>query len=346
MSIIRFAAVLCSITVLCAVEGRSQTYEQDTLALRIVLDENQIVAPISAIATVEDGRVTKVDLSRRKVVKLSAQISALTALRSLNLADNLLDSLPGQIWELAGLTQLDVGGNSIGRLDARIGGLKHLLFLGLRSNGLASLPASVFGLEQMETLVLSDNLLDSIPEPVSNLIFLKYLDASGNRLKAIPFIFAAMESLDSLDLRNNRLDGLPDLIRGMRPETSVRLGGNQLCNLSAELQDWANQKDPDWKQLQECGSPVLRAAARRSGYRLSRVSGPGGEAWLRLSLPTGVTGDLGLEIGDCMGRIVAYRNIRAAGDRETLSVPIGKVRGPLWARLRGESDIFAILRVP
>lgn len=284
-----FPALVLACSLLFPGRAAAQLLAQDTAAVRVILSENQLDLPVSQVIEIADGRVVSLILENRQLVRMPPHIGALTALRTLSLAGNLLDSLPGETWNLANLSQLDLGGNRLRGIDGRVGRLQNLLFLGLRDNQLANLPHEVFSLVQVEILILSGNALDTLPEAVAELPFLRYLDLSGNRLRSLPWVIGALDLLDSLDVRLNLLETLPDAIRALRPETVIHLGGNQLCALPPDLDDWANRADPDWRAAQHCGSSVRRSLPYRRGGRL-RLERAGGGFLLRLDRPVDLAG--------------------------------------------------------
>lgn len=312
----------------------AQTLAQDTLAVRLLLDENQSSVSVSQVVRIEGGRVTQLELEGLGLVRLPRQVATLTALRRLNLSGNLLDTLPVELWDLTGLAQLDLGGNRLRALDGRAGKLRDLLFLGLRGNDLASLPAELSALEQLETLLLSDNLLDSLPAWAAELPFLRYLDVSHNRLTAVPYTLGALTTLDSLDLRHNRLETLPDFIRGLPARTAVRLGGNLLCSLTPELEAWADSKDPTWRSTQQCGAAVLAGMPRDRAARLSR-SGGLFDAHLLVTLPEAwPAGALWVELRDPRGRVLASLPVPSATGLREARLPLPPGAGPRVAELR------------
>ena len=324
-----------------AAPASSQDLVQDTLAVRILLDQNGLTAtPVSQVAEIDAklSRVSALRLAGMKITALPSQIGSLSALKYLVLSENLLDSLPAAIWNLASLVELDLGGNRIAALDPRVSQLQSLLLLGLRGNGLASLPAPLFALPQLETLILSGNALDTLPEAVAELAFLRYLDASGNVLRTVPFTIAAMDRLDTLDLSSNSMTSLPDLIRQLPAATRVRLGANQLCDLGPELQAWATAKDPDWKAGQTCGAPVRP--------RANRAAGPGMRAFAdagRVRLDwVGTAAAAGMEVvlRDAKGRAIVNAAVAAGATGfsfERAALPAGF----MWAELRGGGRVLA-----
>lgn len=317
---------------MCAPSAHAQDLKQDTLAVRILLDQNGLTTiPVSQVVDIDHAakRVTALRLGGRNLTNLPSQIGSMDALKYLVLSDNLLDSLPATLWDLAGLVELDLGGNHIGSLDARVVRLRSLLFLGLHGNGLSSLPDSLFALPQLETLLLTDNVLDTLPEAVADLAFLKYLDLAGNVLRALPFTLAAMQTLDTLNVSGNVIESLPGSITQMKAATKVLLDANRLCDLDATLTAWANSKEPSWQNSQSCGiavrpraraarGPSLRAWAEAGRLRLDWT---GTEAW---------KGERSVLLRDAAGREV----LRAPVDRQATVISLPHAMGGfLWAEL-------------
>lgn len=324
---------------------RAQDLGQDTLAVRILLDQNGLTStPVAQVAGIDaaSARVTSLRLRGLGLVSLPPHIGSLDALRYLVLSDNLLDSLPAGLWDLTRLVELDLGGNRIGRIDPRVGRLQSLLFLGLRGNGLGSLPDSLFGLPNLETLLLAGNSLDTLPEAVGGLAFLKYLDLSGNRLRALPYTVAALETLDSLDVSGNALESLPASIVLMPSSTRVRLGDNRLCHLEGEQADWADAKDPDWSRSQACGSGLRRSAPRSRGRAL-RAWSRGGRLRLDWSGTGAGEAELALIVRDVSGRELFRGPVRPGETGISLALA-GK--GFLWAELRAGGRTLGLAGVP
>src|SRR6478672_3969713 len=117
----RFVQSALRCIALCAAMVRAQDLRQDTLAVRILLDQNGLTAtPVAQVVQIDPaaGRVTALRLGGRSLSVLPAEIGSMDALRYLVLSDNLLDSFPAAIWDLDGLVELDLGGNRIASLDA------------------------------------------------------------------------------------------------------------------------------------------------------------------------------------------------------------------------------------
>ncbi len=322
-----------------AAPARAQDLRQDTLAVRILLDQNGLIGtPVAQVAEVgSGGRVTALRLRGLKLASLPDEIGALDALKYLVLSDNLLDSLPASIWSLANLAELDLGGNRIPSLGAGVGRLKSLLFLGLRGNALTALPESLFTLPHLEMLLLANNALDTLSETVANLAYLKYLEVSGNLLRALPFTLAAMEGLDSLDVTGNEIASLPASITLIPASTRVRLGGNRLCDLGSEQAAWADEKDPAWRVSQLCGSPIRSRSRVPRGPSL-RAFGDAGNLRLDWSGTEGMAGERSVVLRDAAGCEILRRGV--GKDAAGLTVP-RPASGFLWVEFRVGGRVVA-----
>ncbi len=252
----------------------AQTLVTDTLAVRIILDANGLsTVGVYSIAKISStNRIYSLDFTGLNLVRLMPEIGSLTALKSLVLRNNILDSLPSEIWNLTSLVTLDIAGNRIQNLTGKISQLKNLLYLGLSRNGLSTLPTEIFGLEQLEVLTISGNRISTLSDTISNLLYLKYLDLADNQLKNIPASLALMQTLDSIDLSGNMISDLPDLIVNMNPVTKVYLGYNQLFGLSTELNKWAVSKDPTYAATQSSSiNPRRLTHAQLSLIRQNKI---------------------------------------------------------------------------
>jgi hypothetical protein len=320
--------------------ARSQDLRLDTLAVRVLLDRNGLTAvPASQVAGIDPAaqRVTSLRLGGLKLTALTPEIGSLDALEYLVLSDNLLDSLPAALWDLRNLVELDLGGNRVAALDPGVGRLGSLLFLGLRGNGLSALPDSLFGLPNLETLLLTGNALDTLPEAVGGMAFLRYLDVSGNALRALPYTIAALGALDTLDVSENALENLPPSVASLPGAATVRLEGNRLCHLSADLEAWADAKDPGWKGSQVCAGAIRPAARAVRGPRL-RAFAAVGRLRVQWSAAAGLKGEGAVILRNAMGREVARRKVEAGTTEIAIPIPAS---GFLWAELREGNRLAA-----
>ncbi|NXP81160.1 NRROS regulator, partial [Ramphastos sulfuratus] len=145
----------------------------------------------------------------------AAALSALPALKALNLAGNRLteDMVSVLIWNLSSLESLSVARNIIMRLDSSVfANLTQLLELNLEKNYIFEIDQAFEGLQRLQRLNLAYNYLPCIVE--FGLTQLRVLNVSNNVIEW----FLALESddlfeLEVLDLSHNHLLFFPLLPR-------------------------------------------------------------------------------------------------------------------------------------
>ena len=84
-------------------------------------------------------------------------IGNMRKLRTLDLEENKLDSLPSEIGALRELTRLVVASNQMTHLPRTIGSLNNLQYLNVGENNLTAIPDEIGHLENLEHLYLNDN---------------------------------------------------------------------------------------------------------------------------------------------------------------------------------------------
>ncbi|MFN6559194.1 MAG: COR domain-containing protein [Nostoc sp. ChiSLP01] len=203
-------------------------------------------------------KVTTLNLSRRKLTKLPAEIGRLTNLRSLNLSYNQLSSLPLEFVQLTNVRSLNLSYNQLSSLPLEFVQLTNLRSLNLSSNQLKILPPEFGKLTKLQTLHLSSNQLKILPPEFGKLtklqklhlssnhlrilppefgelINLQTLHLSSNHLRILPPEFGKLINLQTLDLFNNQLTGLPPEFGKLTNLQTLNLFNNQLTSLPSEL---------------------------------------------------------------------------------------------------------------
>lgn len=188
---------------------------------------------VESVAVMENGRVTKLDLSNKDVSKdgisvLPAEIGLLTELQELTCTDNVITAIPAEIGSCVNLTKFNAASNRITALVPEIGKLKNLTHLDLRHNSIEKLPPEIGDCSNLEFLWLW-----------------------GNKLTELDPAITKLRKLQELYLKDNRLTTLPIGIVGMRFQY-IDLLGNRLCNLSSVLDVWARKIDDKYKSTQRC----------------------------------------------------------------------------------------------
>jgi len=124
--------------------------------------------------------LTKLNLSKNKLTKLSKEIGNLTNLTILLLGDNKLTELPKEIANLTNLANLSLSNNQLTKLPKEIGNLTNLSMLSLWNNQLIELPKEIVNLTNLTVLDLVRNQLTKLPKKIVNLTNLTELGLKYN----------------------------------------------------------------------------------------------------------------------------------------------------------------------
>lgn len=288
---------------------KAQTYAQDTLAVRLTLNQNgHFDVPMAQVTTLVNGRVQNLRFDSLPIFTFSVELFYLDSLKSasmvhcgltslpaaiaqwksltsIHLRDNSLSSLPEEIGTFTNLTQLNLRGNNLTVLPASVTQLKSLLYLDIGSNLIKQLPNGMDSLYNLVHLIADQDSLTELPDNLARLPFLRTLNVSGNRLGALPFQLAALDSLESLDLSYNEITSLPEAFVLLENLKSLDLAGNQVCAASPSLMAWAEARQPGWYATQLCVDSSQGASLRAPRRFTARQSRSGLQARTDFGLP-------------------------------------------------------------
>lgn len=170
-------------------------------------------------------------------------------LRTLDLSNCGLTTIPEQVFSLTQLTELKLGHwasfgkkncNQISDIPPAISKLQQLKQLDLSSNLLSDLPSEISSLANLELLDLSRNKLSSLPDNIGNLLNLRLFDASYNQLSSLPESFANLQQLNRLGLNNNNLSELPSNFGKLYTLQRLDLGNNFFTELPSAISSLSN----------------------------------------------------------------------------------------------------------
>ena len=175
---------------------------------------------------------------------LPTQLGALTALRFLNLARNMLSgSLPTQLAALTSLLNLHLLANQLsGSLPTQLGVLTALNFLNLLENKLSgSLPTQLGALTALQDVNLARNCEDgSLPTQLGALTALQTMDLNMNNLSgSLPSQLGGLTALVYLDFHMNNLSGsLPTQLGALTSVVYLQLDDNHLSGSLPTTLGW------------------------------------------------------------------------------------------------------------
>ena len=261
------------------------------------------------------------DVSNTEITSLKfGDFSGLTALRGLNLSDNLyLNSLPHGVFSgLTALATLELSDTGLSSLPAGIfSGLTALEALDLGGNTeLSSLPAGVFsGLTALATLDLNDSGLSSLPAGVfAGLTALQRLNLTNNPLSSLNAdLFSGLTALATLDLSFTGLSSLPaGIFSGLTALEALDLGGNPVNPLPIPV-SLRNVGDSRFKAIAPTRRALRAGAAGHGHERHDRGRGDDGDDSGRGRGERG--GDRRAHERDDRGRHCRYRHPAEAARR-------------------------------
>ncbi len=153
--------------------------------------------------------VEVLDLSRVKFSKMPAEVAKLLSLRDLYLGGTGLTEFPSELSALPALRYLNLDRNNIAALPDELP--VNLRWLRLNGNKLTSLPVAIGSLSKLERVYLKDNQLTSLPAEITKCTLLEDIDLSGNNLNAFPEVLLDLPKLRNLNLTGNKgITTLPD----------------------------------------------------------------------------------------------------------------------------------------
>jgi Leucine-rich repeat (LRR) protein len=191
----------------------------------------------SACALSHLHTITHLDLSENKLVALPQPLRALTALKTLDLRDNMfVDLSPAHaifnLWE--NLSSLNLSGNRLHTLPANMRTCKHLESVDLSFNWFEKMPLGLCTLRNLKKLDVRKNFLLRLPADICMLTSLEELDASENGLKHVAPELRMLTNMVTLNLSKNALEYLPPSF-GMAEEVLGKLSNLRLLDVSNNL---------------------------------------------------------------------------------------------------------------
>ena len=245
MGVTVFAVALVLCTALAALPTVARA--EEALSLPDQAFQNALIA--AGVDENRDGVLTvselakyagSLDLHGKDITNVTGLGYAIN-LKSLNLNDNSIASLPAEIRNCRELTALDVGGNPITALPQDITALTKLKTLKLSGTSLGALPADMGRMTALETLDLSSTSFQALPEQLKNLPALANLSAKNLGLKTLPVWLGQCAALQQLRLDGNQLSALPDL-SALDNLTVLTLNSNNFASLPVQVTILSNLK--------------------------------------------------------------------------------------------------------
>lgn len=211
-------------------------YRADSLAVAGFLrDAGLEAAEWRALVGVENNRIRTLNLGNLGLTSLPSSVEKLAFLRSLLLDGNPVASLPQELSALSGLQTLSLHGVALDTLPAIVTRLISLKYLDLGRTGLKAFPPALANLKGLEGLSLDSNSLVSIPAAIGGLTALFDLDLGKNGIQSLPPEIGSLVRLHTLSVNDNVLDSLPYEIGQLGKLVRLWAYHNRIRSLPASL---------------------------------------------------------------------------------------------------------------
>lgn len=156
-------------------------------------------------------------------------------LKSLNVSNNLLTSLPAGIQNSPLLEKLFLARNKLKELPKSIHACQNLRQIKLDENRMNGLPERFEGFKNLEKLTASKNKIKQIPEDIDHCTWLRELDLRDNKIQSLPENMTKLQWLSRLYLQGNEINDLPETMNGLMRLEYLNLEYNQLQNLPESI---------------------------------------------------------------------------------------------------------------
>lgn len=169
------------------------------------------------------------DLSAVGLTAVPSKITALTALKSLNLSNNSISQNFSALSSLNNVTELNLSGNKLTRIPTEISTLP-LTSLDVSANHFSSNYATTLtSLKSLEWLSLANNQIETFPAELAQLTNLIHLNLAFNKLSGGFASLTPLKKLTQLYLDNNLIEGsFPLVLLQNKSLQMLSLTGNQL----------------------------------------------------------------------------------------------------------------------
>jgi Leucine-rich repeat (LRR) protein len=166
------------------------------------------------------------DLSNNKLESLPDDFGELASLVDLNLSHNRLRWLPESIGELPEIQRANLSRNQLVQIPDEIGRLSGLIDLDISWNDLTYMPEATGGWVALESLHICNNHLANLPSSCGKWTSLQELQVQCNRIKIMPLEVGSWFNLEYLDFHENKITEIPKEVGHMTALRNLSLAQN------------------------------------------------------------------------------------------------------------------------
>lgn len=172
------------------------------------------------------NKLTYLDVSNNRLEQLEhAELSGLTGLLKLNLANNRLKHLPSYFGAYRALRTLNISSNFLETFPSFLCDLESLVDLDMSFNLIIEFPDNIGNLKSLERLVITNNRLSgALPDSFKSLLSLRELDVKYNIISAIDVI----SELPKLEIMTADHNAISQFVGSFERLRSLKLNANPI----------------------------------------------------------------------------------------------------------------------
>ncbi|XP_077977670.1 uncharacterized protein LOC144433235 [Glandiceps talaboti] len=180
---------------------------------------------------------SEVDLSNMKLYSFPPHLTRETAIRKLDMAVNMMSSLPSEMKGLKELEHVKVSNNKFDEFPEIICEFPKLRTIDFDGNQIDTLPSAVMKLANLRRICLGWNAFIDFPVQLCSpqLSSMKEIHISHNRIRFLPNAISKLVELEMLDVSYNELEILPDSVCQLEKLKTLQASYNKLKSLPREL---------------------------------------------------------------------------------------------------------------
>ena len=214
--------LLTLLIVLITLPTFSQTWEDDSLIVRQILDTNGLDSvPVDSVVTRKDinGRALYFIITKYPSFHiLPASIKQLDRLMQIRIADSYLTTIPPEIGDLKFLRIFDLSENKLTSIPPETGNLDSLQTLYIQFNELTVIPPEIGNCKKLYILEFGENKITRIPDEICDMVSLKSIGAYNNLVNYVPEEIGNMPVLHGINLEYNKLKHIPNSLIPFSPD--------------------------------------------------------------------------------------------------------------------------------
>ncbi|MBJ6111038.1 leucine-rich repeat domain-containing protein [Hymenobacter sp. BT523] len=173
-----------------------------------------------------------------KFDSIEAALSLPTNVKSLDLSEKGLKTLPTEVEQFSNLVEIDIGSNpDLDLIQAFevLGKLRNLKTLWLTDSKISDMPVQIALLKSLEELWLNDNAFSELPNSIKSLKNLKYVSFFSNNISKLNLKKGDFLNLNQINLCYNKFNVFPTELSILPQLKRIVIWGDSMTNIPRSI---------------------------------------------------------------------------------------------------------------